>query len=72
MRTAAPVQRAAGGALPSSAKPHICTMLAHSATANAAKAVREVDDKMRAMIARGADVYMRRWKQYAAGLKRIS
>ena len=37
-----------------------------------AKAVREVDDRMRAMIARGADVYMRRWKQYAAGLKRIS
>ena len=37
-----------------------------------AKAVREVDDKMRAMIARGADVYVRRWKQYAAGLKRIA
>ncbi|MEM7193198.1 MAG: gamma carbonic anhydrase family protein, partial [Pseudomonadota bacterium] len=37
-----------------------------------AKAVREVNDKMRAMIARGADVYARRWKQYAAGLKRIS
>jgi len=27
---------------------------------------------MRAMIARGADVYVRRWKQYAAGLKRIA
>jgi carbonic anhydrase/acetyltransferase-like protein (isoleucine patch superfamily) len=37
-----------------------------------AKAVREVDDKARAMIARGADVYVRRWKQYAAGLKRIA
>lgn len=37
-----------------------------------AKAVREVDEKMRAMIVRGADVYVRRWKQYAAGLKRIS
>ncbi len=37
-----------------------------------AKAVREVDDKARAMIARGADVYVNRWKQYAAGLKRIA
>jgi carbonic anhydrase/acetyltransferase-like protein (isoleucine patch superfamily) len=37
-----------------------------------AKAVRETDEKARAMIARGADVYVRRWKQYAAGLKRIS
>jgi carbonic anhydrase/acetyltransferase-like protein (isoleucine patch superfamily) len=37
-----------------------------------AKAVREVDEKGRAMIARGADVYVRRWKQYAAGLKRIA
>jgi carbonic anhydrase/acetyltransferase-like protein (isoleucine patch superfamily) len=37
-----------------------------------AKAVREVDDKGRAMIARGADVYVKRWKQYAAGLKRIA
>jgi len=37
-----------------------------------AKAVREVDDKARAMIARGADVYVKRWKQYAAGVKRIA
>ena len=37
-----------------------------------AKAVREVDEAARAMIARGADVYVRRWKQYATGLKRIS
>ena len=37
-----------------------------------AKAVREVDDKARAMIVRGADVYVKRWKQYAAGLKRIA
>jgi len=37
-----------------------------------AKALREVDDKGRAMIARGADVYVKRWKQYAAGLKRIA
>jgi len=36
-----------------------------------AKAVRETDDKIRAMIARAADVYVRRWKQYAKGLKRI-
>jgi carbonic anhydrase/acetyltransferase-like protein (isoleucine patch superfamily) len=36
-----------------------------------AKAVREVDEKAMAMIARGADVYVRRWRQYAAGLKRI-
>jgi carbonic anhydrase/acetyltransferase-like protein (isoleucine patch superfamily) len=37
-----------------------------------AKALREVDDKGRAMIARGADIYVKRWKQYAAGLKRIA
>ena len=36
-----------------------------------AKAVRKTDEKARAMIARGADVYVRRWKQYKAGLKRI-
>jgi carbonic anhydrase/acetyltransferase-like protein (isoleucine patch superfamily) len=36
-----------------------------------AKAVRETDDKVRAMIARAADVYVRRWKQYKKGLKRI-
>lgn len=36
-----------------------------------AKAVRETDDKVRAMIARAAEVYVKRWKQYAAGLKRI-
>ncbi len=37
-----------------------------------AKAVRDVDDKARAMIARGANVYVRRWKQYNTGLKRIA
>jgi carbonic anhydrase/acetyltransferase-like protein (isoleucine patch superfamily) len=37
-----------------------------------AKAVRDVDDKAKAMIARGAHVYVKRWKQYAAGLKRIA
>ena len=36
-----------------------------------AKAVRESDEKVRAMIAHAADVYVRRWKQYAAGLKHI-
>ena len=36
-----------------------------------AKAVRETDEKVRAMIARAADVYVKRWKRYAAGLKRI-
>jgi carbonic anhydrase/acetyltransferase-like protein (isoleucine patch superfamily) len=36
-----------------------------------AKAVRESDAKVRAMIARAADVYVKRWKRYAAGLKRI-
>jgi carbonic anhydrase/acetyltransferase-like protein (isoleucine patch superfamily) len=36
-----------------------------------AKAVRESDEEVRAMIARAADVYVKRWKRYAAGLKRI-
>ncbi|MGV1015720.1 MAG: gamma carbonic anhydrase family protein [Methyloceanibacter sp.] len=36
-----------------------------------AKAVRETDEKARAMIARAADVYVKRWKRYAAGLKRL-
>ena len=36
-----------------------------------AKAVRESDEKVRAMIARAANVYVERWKRYAAGLKRI-
>jgi carbonic anhydrase/acetyltransferase-like protein (isoleucine patch superfamily) len=36
-----------------------------------AKLVREMDEKTRAMIARGADVYVRRWKQYANGCKEI-
>ena len=36
-----------------------------------AKAVRETDDKVRAMIARAAEVYVRRWKQYTKGLSRI-
>jgi carbonic anhydrase/acetyltransferase-like protein (isoleucine patch superfamily) len=36
-----------------------------------AKAVRETDEKTRAMIARAADVYVKRWKRYAAGLARL-
>jgi len=36
-----------------------------------AKAVRETDEKARSMIARAADVYVKRWKRYQAGLKRI-
>jgi carbonic anhydrase/acetyltransferase-like protein (isoleucine patch superfamily) len=36
-----------------------------------AKAVRETDEKARAMIARAAEVYVKRWKRYAASLKRI-
>jgi len=36
-----------------------------------AKAMRESDEQVRAMIARAADVYVKRWKRYAAGLKRI-
>ena len=37
-----------------------------------AKAVRATDDQMRAMIARAADVYVKRWKRYQAGLKRLA
>ena len=36
-----------------------------------ARAVRTLDDKAVTMIAGGADVYVRRWQQYARGLKRI-
>lgn len=36
-----------------------------------AKAMRESDEQVRAMIARAADVYVKRWKRYAAGLTRI-
>ena len=36
-----------------------------------AKAVRETDEKARAMIARAAQVYVKRWKRYAAGLTRL-
>jgi carbonic anhydrase/acetyltransferase-like protein (isoleucine patch superfamily) len=36
-----------------------------------ARAVRSLDDDAREAIARGADIYVRRWQQYAKGLKRI-
>jgi carbonic anhydrase/acetyltransferase-like protein (isoleucine patch superfamily) len=36
-----------------------------------ARIIREVDDTMRAKIRAGADIYVRRWKDYAHGLKRI-
>jgi carbonic anhydrase/acetyltransferase-like protein (isoleucine patch superfamily) len=36
-----------------------------------AKRVRDADEKTRAMTARGADVYVQRWKRYAKGLTRI-
>jgi carbonic anhydrase/acetyltransferase-like protein (isoleucine patch superfamily) len=36
-----------------------------------ARVVRTLDDKAKAMIAFGADIYVRRWQQYKAGLKRI-
>jgi carbonic anhydrase/acetyltransferase-like protein (isoleucine patch superfamily) len=36
-----------------------------------ARAVREVDEKTAAEIARGADIYVRRSQRYAAGLRRI-
>jgi carbonic anhydrase/acetyltransferase-like protein (isoleucine patch superfamily) len=36
-----------------------------------ARVVRTLDEKAAAMIAGGADIYVRRWQQYAKGLKRI-
>jgi carbonic anhydrase/acetyltransferase-like protein (isoleucine patch superfamily) len=36
-----------------------------------ARVVRTLDDKAREAIARGADIYVRRWQQYARGLKRV-
>lgn len=35
-----------------------------------ARAIRTVDDKAKAMIREGADIYVRRWQRYAKGLKR--
>ena len=36
-----------------------------------ARVIRPTDDKTAAMIAFGADIYVKRWRRYAAGLKRI-
>jgi carbonic anhydrase/acetyltransferase-like protein (isoleucine patch superfamily) len=36
-----------------------------------ARALRTLDEKTTEMILDGADIYVRRWKQYAKGLKRI-
>jgi carbonic anhydrase/acetyltransferase-like protein (isoleucine patch superfamily) len=36
-----------------------------------ARVIRTLDAKARAMIAGGADIYVKRWQQYAKGLKRI-
>ena len=36
-----------------------------------ARVLRNVDEKILQMIRAGADIYVRRWKQYAKGLKRI-
>ena len=36
-----------------------------------ARVIRTLDDKAREGILRGADIYVRRWQQYAKGLKRI-
>jgi hypothetical protein len=33
--------------------------------------IRTLDEKAAQMIRGGADIYVRRWKQYARGLKRI-
>jgi carbonic anhydrase/acetyltransferase-like protein (isoleucine patch superfamily) len=35
------------------------------------RVIRTLDDKARAMIRDGADIYVRRWKEYATGLKRV-
>ncbi len=37
-----------------------------------ARAVRTLDEKARAMIIGAADIYVRRWRQYAKGLRRIA
>jgi carbonic anhydrase/acetyltransferase-like protein (isoleucine patch superfamily) len=36
-----------------------------------ARAIRTLDEKTAQMIRGGADIYVRRWKQYAKGLQRI-
>ena len=36
-----------------------------------ARVIRTLDEKAAQMIRGGADIYVRRWKQYAKGLKRL-
>jgi carbonic anhydrase/acetyltransferase-like protein (isoleucine patch superfamily) len=36
-----------------------------------ARAIRTIDEEAMRMIAQGADIYVRRWQQYAKGLRRI-
>ena len=36
-----------------------------------ARAIRSVDDRIMQMIREGADIYVRRWKKYAQGLRRV-
>jgi carbonic anhydrase/acetyltransferase-like protein (isoleucine patch superfamily) len=36
-----------------------------------ARVIRTIDEKEAAMIAEGADIYVKRWRRYAAGLKRV-
>jgi carbonic anhydrase/acetyltransferase-like protein (isoleucine patch superfamily) len=36
-----------------------------------ARAIRSIDDKVRQMIANGADIYVRRWQDYARKVRRI-
>ncbi len=36
-----------------------------------ARVIRTLDDKAAAMIRGGADIYVKRWKEYAKGLKRV-
>ena len=36
-----------------------------------ARVVRPLDEKAAAMIAFGADIYVKRWQSYAKGVKRI-
>jgi carbonic anhydrase/acetyltransferase-like protein (isoleucine patch superfamily) len=36
-----------------------------------ARAIRSVDERIMQMIREGADIYVRRWKRYAKGLKRL-
>src|SRR4249920_3454818 len=51
---------------------HGCTVGDNSLIVGApARAIRTLDEKAASMIRAGADIYVRRWKQYATGLIRI-